>query len=68
MDGHATGVDGGDACRGHDGHTFDPFFSDFVQEGGFAGTCFSGEKDVFVGVTDVLESEFELRIGLEEHD
>ena len=67
VDGHTPGIDRRHARRRYDYQSFGRLLLNLVQKGSFPGACFAGQENVFVRVTHIIESKFELWIGLEGH-
>jgi hypothetical protein len=65
VDGHASGIDGRYSGRGHDHHALWAFFAQLMQKRCFACSCLSGQKNVGRSVPNIVESEFELQVGVE---
>ena len=62
MDGDATCVDGGDACRGKHNHALGQLLFEGAQKGGLAGSGFPGEKDVCAGVLHKLPGKVQFGV------
>ena len=63
MHGNSTRIDGGYSRRSDDGHSLIGILPDITQEGGFTGSCFTGEKKMPVGLIHEPGGEVKEMVG-----
>lgn len=62
MDGHAAGIDGGDARGRHDNRVFAALRFEAAEKSRLARAGFAGQEDVPAGLGHVLERQLQLWI------